>query len=217
MKKFIRFLSEIGKLKRMRRRGWVLRGVKNPETIGAHTFRMAIMAWILGKGEKLDIEKILKMALIHDLCEVYAGDATPYDHLLPELKKTKDKRKILQKWPGGDQEEKAKRKDKKYRREKKALKKIIEDLPKDLQSEIKALWLEYEEGLTPEGRFVQQLDRVENLFQALEYQKEQPEIPVKPFWIQTWGMIDDPGIIAFMKALDKYFYKGKKSSKKDSS
>ncbi len=214
MKKFIHFLTEVGKLKRMRRRGWVLRGVENPETIGAHTFRMAIMAWVLGKGENLNIEKILKMALIHDLCEVYAGDATPYDHLLPELNKRKDKMQILQKWPGGDQSVKAKRKRQKHQREEKALKKVIDDLPKDLQSEIKGLWNEYERGLTQEGRFVQQLDRAENLLQALEYQKKEPDLPIKAFWIQPWEMIDDPAIVAFMKALDSYFYKGKKRRKK---
>lgn len=52
---------------------------KNPETIAGHTFHEAIMAWILSKEKRtnFNIEKMLKIALIHDLCELYAGDMTP--------------------------------------------------------------------------------------------------------------------------------------------
>jgi len=39
MKSILNFLIELGKLKKMLRRGWVLRGIKNPETITAHSFR----------------------------------------------------------------------------------------------------------------------------------------------------------------------------------
>ena len=73
MEQLLNFLIEIGKLKKMTRRGWELRGIKNPETIASHTFRMAIMTWLLGEKKKLNLNKILKMSLIHDLCEVYAG------------------------------------------------------------------------------------------------------------------------------------------------
>jgi len=44
MDKTIKFLSELGKLKEMPRRGWVIRDIKNPESIADHTFRVAIMA-----------------------------------------------------------------------------------------------------------------------------------------------------------------------------
>jgi len=87
MKNILNFLIEVGRLKKIPRKGWILRRIRNPETIAAHTFRMAIMAWILGKQKKLNINKILKMSLIHDLCEIYAGDTTPYDTLL--ITKTK--------------------------------------------------------------------------------------------------------------------------------
>ena len=55
------------------------------ESTAEHTYRMTLMAWILA-GEKgdLDICRVIKIALVHDLCEVYAGDLTPYDGILPK-------------------------------------------------------------------------------------------------------------------------------------
>lgn len=96
MKDLITFFVEVGKLKKMKRRGWVIRGVKDPETIAEHTFRMALMAWVFGKRKRLDIQQILKMALIHDLCEVYAGDTTPYDNIIVGKNKN-DIKKLMSK------------------------------------------------------------------------------------------------------------------------
>jgi len=95
----IKFFIEIGKLKKMPRRGWVIRGVKNPESIAEHSFRATIMAWILAgyKNKKINMEKLLKMALVHDLCEIYAGDITPYDSILP--KDNEAKKELLKTWP----------------------------------------------------------------------------------------------------------------------
>ena len=61
MDEIIKFFIEIGKLKGMPRRGWVIREVKNPESIAEHIFRVAIMSWVLAdrKDKKLKIEKIL--------------------------------------------------------------------------------------------------------------------------------------------------------------
>jgi len=98
MKDLIDFFINIGKLKEMKRRGWVINRIKNPESIANHIFRMAIMTWILAKKKGgLNIERILKMALIHDLCEIYTGDTTPYDSVLPQNKgKLKE---LMKTWP----------------------------------------------------------------------------------------------------------------------
>lgn len=64
----------------------------------------------------------------------------------------------------------------------------------------------YEKGLTPEGRFVRQVDRVENLLQALEYWKKGKRFAIGPWWIQIEELIDDPLLLKFMKALDKKFH-----------
>lgn len=205
MKEIVYFLIEAGKLKKKKRKGWLLRRVKNPETIAEHTFRMALMAWLLAKKRRLDLEKILKMALIHDLCEVYAGDTTPYDGILP--KKRELRKEILSKWPRFTVKEKEEKTRKKHRKELISLEKITNDLPPSIKEEIKDLWIEYEEGLSKEGRFLRQIDRIENLLQALEYWKKEKDFSIDPWWIQMKELVDDPQLIKFMNTLDKYFHK----------
>jgi len=205
MKNILNFLIEVGKLKKIKRKGWVLRGIKDPETIAAHTFRMTLMAWLLCCKEKLDTERIIKMSLIHDLCEVYAGDTTPYDGILP-----KDKKKwkeIFNKWRRIPKKEKEIYFLEKYKKENKALKKLISKLPPTLKKEIKNLWNDYEKGLTKEGRFVRQLDRVENLLQALEYWKKEKKFKIEPWWIQIEELVDNPVLLEFMNVLEKKFHR----------
>ena len=129
------------------------------------------MAWLLAEKKKgVDIEKIIKMALIHDICEVYAGDTTPYDSILPKNKK--DLKKLMKTWPRFSNSEKRELALEKHKKEWQALVKITSKLEPGPRKEILDLWLDYEEGLTKEGRFLNQADRVENLLQALEYWKK---------------------------------------------
>lgn len=80
MEGLIRFLKLAGRLKKEPRRGWVIRaGVAKPESVGDHTFRTALTAMILGDMRGLDTEKMVKMALLHDIGEALIGDLTPLD------------------------------------------------------------------------------------------------------------------------------------------
>lgn len=205
MEEILNFLIEIGKLKRKKRRGWLIHQIKNPETTAEHIFRMTITAWLLGEKKKLKLEKVIKMALVHDLCEVYAPDFTPYDPLLP-----KDPNKImevLKSWPKFTPSLKIKTYQKKYKLENSALNRLISKLPSNLKSEIKNLWLDYEKGLTKEGRFVKGVDKIENLLQGLEYWKRYRKIQHKLWmrWIKEW--IDDPLLLKFIKVIEKKFLK----------
>lgn len=205
MENIIKFLLEAGKLKRIARTGWVLRGVKNPETIADHTFRMTIMAWIIGDQNRLNLTKVLKIALIHDLCEVYAGDMTPYDGLLPTDKKLR--MAALSKVPRLSKSLKEKRLREKHKKEKASLEKILASLPENERTEIMALWLDYENGTTKEGRFVKQVDRVENLLQALEYWEKDKKFPIEVWWVQLKELVDDPKLLKFIANLDQHFKK----------
>lgn len=207
MKNLLNFLVEVGKLKRMPRMGWVLREIDNPETIADHTFRMTLMTWILCCKKKLNISKALKMSLIHDLCEVYAGDTTPFDCILS--RKGKKGKNIFNKWPRLSKKEKEIFFLNKCKKENKALRKITSKLPPKLRKEIINLWDEYEKGLTLEGRFVRQVDRVENLLQALEYWKKGKKFKIEPWWIQIEELVDDPLLLKFIKVLEKRFHKKK--------
>ncbi len=75
----ITFLRETGRLKSITREGWLRVGVKNPESVADHSYRLAIMAMVLGKKAGLNVDKLAKMALVHDLGEIGSGDITPHD------------------------------------------------------------------------------------------------------------------------------------------
>jgi len=207
MEELLNFFIEIGKLKRMPRRGWVINQIKNPESIADHIFRAVIMSWILGEKKGLNGEKILKMILIHDLCEVYAGDITPYDPILPRNKKKLAK--LMKTWPRFPFSKKRKIAKEKYQKEWRALVKLTAKLSPKLKKEIRNLWLEFRKGLTKEGRFAYQADRMENLLQALEYWKRYKKPPLRP-WL-WWGreFFDDPLLVKFLNKLDKKFLKRK--------
>lgn len=211
MNEFIDFFIEIGKLKKQKRSGWVLRDVKNPETIAEHSFRVALMSWLLAdKKEKLNIERIIKMALIHDICEVYAGDITPYDSILPKSKK--DLKKLMRTNPRFSNTEKRELALEKHKKEWQALVKITSRLGRKLREEILDLWLDYEEGQTKEGRFLKQVDKVENLLQALEYWKKDKNFPIIPWWIEAREIFHDPLLLDFIESLDKKFHSNEKST-----
>lgn len=204
MKEILNFLIEVGKLKGRKRRGWEIHQIKNPETTAEHIFHLALLAWVLGEKKGLKLERVIKMALIHDLCEVYAPDLTPYDPLLP--KDHKKAMKVLKRWPKFTPSLKIKTHERKYKLEIHGLNKLISKLPSNLKSEIKNLWLDYEKGLTREGRFVKQADKIGNFLQGMEYWKKHGKIQ-HHLWIR-WikEIIDDPTLIEFIKTIEKKFY-----------
>lgn len=137
---------EAGNLKRLKRSGWLLRGVPDPESIADHSFRTALMTLFLAeelrdRGIEIDVEKALKLALLHDLAEARITDIP-----LP-AQKYFDK-------AGG---------------EVRALEEMLE--PTGRAEEYVELFLEYENESTLEGKLVKFADRLEMLIQAYEYEK----------------------------------------------
>lgn len=72
----LNLVAILGKMKNLRRTGWVNRGVKNPESDADHSFSLAVLAMFLAPAE-LDKLKCLQMALIHDMPEIFCGDFMP--------------------------------------------------------------------------------------------------------------------------------------------
>ena len=70
----IKFLKIVGKLKKVKRTGWLVAGIKNPESVAEHSYRLAVLSMVLGKKFNLNTEKLIKMSLIHDLAEGEVGD-----------------------------------------------------------------------------------------------------------------------------------------------
>lgn len=210
----IRFFIDIGKLKVIKRLGWILGGTKEEETesIADHSFRLAVMVWVLGHRKKdLDMNKILKMAILHEFPVVNAGDITPYDDFVSRGEADKER---LSRWPRRSRDEKEKIANNRRKKEKAALVRLTRDLPHELQTEIEELWHEYEYGTSEEGRFLKQIDRIEKLVQSIEYKeadKYQPRLD--PYWAQLKELVDDPELIKFVEALDRYFYDSDKHAK----
>ena len=73
-------LIELQRLKRLDRTGWILRGLPNgTESVGSHSFGVSVTAMVLadrmrGEGVTIDIEKVLRMSLLHDWAETRVGD-----------------------------------------------------------------------------------------------------------------------------------------------
>jgi putative hydrolase of HD superfamily len=212
MKNQLKFFLEVNKLKTMKRTGWVLRKVKNPETIAEHTFRVAITAWLLGQKKNLNTEQLIKTALFHDLCEVYAGDLTPFFYYL-DLPRDEAKRKeMLRKWVRLSKKEKKKRGKKKNEIEKKSLLRLIKSLKPEIQKEIFAYWHDFEKRISPEGKLLRPVDKIETLLQAIEYFGVKEDTPVTGWWEEVEEMAEDPLLLDFLAIIQNSFYKKRKST-----
>ena len=99
---------EILHLKQVFRKGWLERGLPPArcESVAEHSYGNAMLCLLLAQQQPdLNVEKILRMALIHDLGEVYVGDLTPTDAVDPKKKYAMEKQavlKILSGLPAGD-------------------------------------------------------------------------------------------------------------------
>lgn len=73
-KRLVDSLLKIGKLKSLKRTGWVREGMPDPESVAEHTFRVCLLALFLGEELKVSVDKLLKMAVIHDIEEAVTED-----------------------------------------------------------------------------------------------------------------------------------------------
>ncbi len=206
MKEVINFLIEVSKLKTEPRTGWVLAEVKNPETIAEHIFGVAIASWIFAEKRKLNVKRAILIALFHDICEVYAGDITPFIYY-PNLPKDRKKRKkILMKWARLLKNEKQKRGEMKFKKEKKGLLKLIKNLKPNLKNEIFSMWVDYERGISKEGKFVNQLNRIETLLQSINYFGTKNITKRTNWWEWAEEIVDDPLLLDFLQVIHEKFY-----------
>jgi putative hydrolase of HD superfamily len=142
LQNIVKVLEIAGILKRIQRTGWIEVGVYQPESVADHTFRTALLCMLYADLEEIDTLKLLRMALIHDLPEALVGDLTP-------KQKTEDTK----------------------RSEENAIFEILNLLPNLHRETFLAVWNEYKEGKTKEAKAVQQLDKIEMILQAKEYDK----------------------------------------------
>lgn len=133
----INFVMEIDKLKHIYRQNLVADGSRRENDV-EHSWHLAVMAVILKEysAQTVDLSRVMKMVLLHDLVEIDAGDTFAYDAEA-----------------GLDKEE----------REKAAADRLYRLLPPDQEEELRALWDEFEARESPEAKFATCLDRMQPL------------------------------------------------------
>lgn len=189
------FLGQAGRLKRLRRKGWVDRGVVEPESVADHSYRLALLTLLAGSLiPGLDVSRAVVLALVHDLPEALAGDWTPFDR---DLEAGVDPALLFRSPPRYHPEFEAE----KTARERAALRQMVAGLPDALARLLSQAWEEYETRVTPEARLVRQLDKVETALQAVEYRAEQPEVMIDSFLLGAEAECVDPPARELLRAL----------------
>ncbi len=135
----IDFCVEVDKLKQITRQNYLADGTRK-ENDAEHSWHLALMCILFREyandKENLDLLRVIKMVLIHDLVEIDAGDTYCYDEAA-----------------GVD----------KAAREQQAAERLFKMLPPDQEEEFRSLWDEFEERKTTEARFAAALDRLQPL------------------------------------------------------
>lgn len=141
--KQIDFLFEIDKVKAILRQSVVLGDVNRRENDAEHSWHMAMCAVVLKEYvevENVDMERVLKMILVHDIVEVYSDDTPAFSEFSKEEK---------------------------FRKELAAAEKIFGMLPEEQGKEFLKIWLEFENMESDESKFANVFDRFQGFMQNL--------------------------------------------------
>ena len=191
------------RLKRTPRTGWVDRGVRpaDVESVADHSLLTALIAWFAARLDpELEADRVLKLALIHDLAEALVGDAPPYEpHEVPPRDDIDALRAFFSVRHLRTPENAAR----KRAAEDAAVAKLTALMPDEFAAEFRALWSEYEAQATPEARFVKQVDRLEAYLQSLTYAAAHPALPLWGFTDMAEKEIDHPALVAIRDAADE--------------
>jgi putative hydrolase of HD superfamily len=146
LRSIIDFQDSVERLKRIQREGWIRVGVKKPESVADHSYGCAVLSMIAGDLFGFDTERLIRMALLHDLSESITGDLTP------RRKKALGPRVAAL--------------------EKRAVTNIVSHLPSKVKKEYIHLIDDYRMRRSSESRFLRDLDRIEMCIQALAYARD---------------------------------------------
>lgn len=142
----LKLYFQFNHLKNVYRQGWLkhILGIEYEnkiESVADHSWAVTMLAMSVIEKYKLDLDlsKCMKLALVHELGEIYAGDLMPNE----------------------------KSKEEKHRLEKEAVDKLFQDI--GFENDFKKLWLEYENVESPEADFTKQVDKLECMLQAVSY------------------------------------------------
>jgi len=137
----VNLFAEAGLLKRIKRSGGWVAGIKDPESVADHCFRCAVIGYYIAHKEKLDPFKVMAMGLFNDIHEARINDLHKMGHHYIDFKEA----------------------------EKRVFKDQVADLDGGVKKEMLAFRKEYEEQKTKESIVARDADILECLLQAKEY------------------------------------------------
>jgi len=140
----LNFIAEAGMLKRTARSGWAVLGIKGPESVAGHSFRCAVLGYVLAVMEGVDPYRVLSMSLFHDIHEARITDLHKMAQRYMDLGKIEDKVFLEQ----------------------------VSSLPDKVKKGLSSMRREYNLQETKESIIVRDADILECLIQAKEYTQQ---------------------------------------------
>jgi len=168
----LKFFDDVMSLKRVPRSGWITYRISghDVESVSSHSYSVAVIALVMSeimrsRNQKVDVEKVLKMALLHDLSE-----SLTFDISKAYLRYLGRKGSVL-----------------KTRLERKAASRILSDLQnKQLARTFRAAIGGYSSSKTLEARIVHCADALDLLLQVIEYERMgYSKVTLDPIWRET--------------------------------
>jgi putative hydrolase of HD superfamily len=144
MKDIAKYLYEMGELKRIKRSGWLRAGISNPESVAEHSFRVAIIGYILAYLEGADSLKTATMCLFHNTHETRLTDLHQLAKRYINLGNAEDL----------------------------VFSEQVERLPQQIADDILSMMHDYDNSISLEGQLTHDADALECLIQAREYQTQ---------------------------------------------
>ena len=137
----VNFFAEAGLLKKIKRSGWWVAGIKDPESVAEHSFRCAVIGYYLAHEEKVDPLKVLLMTLFNDIHEARINDLHKMGHYYIDFREA----------------------------EKKVFRDQVEHLNPSVKKELQTIRGHYDTQSTKESIVARDADILECLIQAKEY------------------------------------------------
>lgn len=141
MDNLLDFFAEAGVLKRVKRTGWWMLGIANEESVADHSFRCAVIGYVIAKKEKANVEKVLLMTLFNDIHESRITDLHKVAHTYIDVRKA----------------------------EKDVFKDQVENLDQPIKEDMTNTRTEYDAQESLESIVARDADILECLIQAKEY------------------------------------------------
>lgn len=167
MKFLLKVYGLLSRLKELRRTGWVERGVKEAESVAAHSYSVVFLSVLLADLRGLDVGEAARMALLHDLPEAVLGDLTPrMKKSAPNLRE----------------------------REREVVENLAKELPPRVAELWLRAWSRYQRGEGEVARLVREVDKLEMGLQAARYAERYGAESLQDIYRSAEQAVRDPDL-----------------------